>query len=249
MKRELVMALALIAAVAVTGIARAGDLDPPGPPMSTMKDLVDVEPRIPLRNLFTLTPVAITQSGSYYLAENIFALPNAHGVEITTDDVSLDLRGFTIYGNTGVGSLDGVHVTGSRYNISISNGSVRDFVGDGVDGIDMLNSRIENLRVYANQGDGIKAGTATIASSVAEVNLGNGFVARHGSVIVHCVARGNTQAGYNLTSAAMHDSTAYANSNWGIVAADSLIRGGLCLDNLSGAIDATGGLVVDTYAP
>ena len=40
-----------------------------------MKDLDDVEPRIAIRNDFVgLIPIVISSPGSYYLAEDIFAL-------------------------------------------------------------------------------------------------------------------------------------------------------------------------------
>lgn len=126
--------LALTAMTLIPALAYAGDLTPPGGPVApTMKNLLDVEPRMVIRNdTVPFTPIVISAPGSYYLGEDIQALPARHGIEITASDVTLDLNGFTIRGNLEVGSLDGIHVTGDRMNIAIFNGNIRSFLGHGV---------------------------------------------------------------------------------------------------------------------
>src|SRR5579864_3177056 len=44
-------------------------------------------------------PVTISQSGSYKLSSNlVIADPNANGIQITADNVTIDLNGFSIIG-------------------------------------------------------------------------------------------------------------------------------------------------------
>lgn len=200
----------------VPGVS-GGDLDPPGGATApTMKDLDDVSPRRILRNDFvTLTPIVISEPGSYYLGEDILGLVGEHGIEIDSSDVTLDLNGFAVRGNTEVGSLDGIHVTpdtggNDRGNITIRNGTVRDFGGTGIDASDSRNGLIIDVRAYRNGlgasgGAGIFAGAAyTVRSCVSSENrsagqpfMGDGIRAGHGSTIINCAAIENDGTGIN----------------------------------------------------
>src|SRR5262245_27942704 len=72
-------------------IAFAGSLEPPGPPAPT---LAEVEPRIAIHA--GDLPMNIGSPGSYYLAENIST--GGGGITIAADNVSIDLKGFTLQG-------------------------------------------------------------------------------------------------------------------------------------------------------
>ena len=104
-------------------IARAGDLEPPGPPAPTMKTLDEVESRVAIRQSdFGPTGFEISESGSYYFLENV-TVPG-DGIQVTTTAiaVTLDLNGFTLAGaDVGVG----IRATGTTF--AIQNGTVRDF--------------------------------------------------------------------------------------------------------------------------
>ncbi|MEK6642427.1 MAG: hypothetical protein AABZ08_00840 [Planctomycetota bacterium] len=105
----------------------AGNLTPPaGPVTGTMKDLATVEPRTPITSL----PFTISSPGSYYVAKDLTGTSGQHGIAIASSDVSLDLSGFTLRGIPG--SLNGIHVSGSRAKIRISNGIVCNWGGGGI---------------------------------------------------------------------------------------------------------------------
>jgi hypothetical protein len=159
----------------------AGDLEPAAPPGPTMKPLDIVEPRTPVSAL----PFTIDTPGSYYLTANLIGSSGLDGITIETDDVTLDLNGFTL---TGVaGSLDGIKVLPDnpipfpRQNLKVHNGAVRNWGGGGVTGETLLNAQFSDLRIFNNGGHGIAVGPAcqvrrcfvkgNIGSGIRQVNL------------------------------------------------------------------------------
>ncbi len=187
----------------------AGDLNPPAGAVSpTMKNLDDVEPRTAIRNdLVAFTPIVISASGSYYLAENIDARPSQHGIEITASEVTLDLNGFSVRGNTEVVSLDGIHATGALLNIAVKNGTVRDFSGTGVAMSTADNSQVIDVRVnntgWGGAGtDGIALGEGGILSRCQVRDGGDdGFDTGAGCIVTYCTAMDNDNFGFFLGNA------------------------------------------------
>ncbi len=109
------MAAAIIAILATR--SAAGPLDPPGPPSST---LPLVEPRTPISSL----PYTISSPGSYYVTNALSSTTG--GITITTNDVELDLNGFTLTGTAGL-----YGISSSFNQITIRNGRVH-FWGIGI---------------------------------------------------------------------------------------------------------------------
>src|SRR5262245_40207879 len=88
-------------------------------------------------------PIVICQSGSYRLAENLtVGATNTNAIDITVNNVSIDLNGFTVSGPgdcvaatypvqcTNIGTGRGINGSGSK-NLTVRNGTVRGF-GAGV---------------------------------------------------------------------------------------------------------------------
>jgi len=225
----------------------AGNLDPPGAPAPTMKTLQDAEPRTPIRNDFnTLTPIVISQEGSYYLAEDILAFPGAHGIEITASHVDLDLNGFSIIGNTEVGSLDGIHADGEQ-EIVVRDGSVHLFFEGGIDFGTSSYCRIENVRVNSNDLSGglhvgidVGIGGQVIDSTAAD-NGWFGIRVQTAGIISRSQARDNAGDGLVAGSGSIVESSvAYSNTGTGISGFFTLVRGntainnGVAINNLNG---------------
>ena len=123
-------------------------------------------------------PLTITSPGSYYLAENITAAGD--GITITTDDVTIDLMGFTLAGGTGRGILVSGGL-GLRNNIVIRNGTVRDWGVEGVHALNARNAQLVDLQAYNNTGDGLAAGEgSTIAGCTARSNGSEGIFTQTG---------------------------------------------------------------------
>lgn len=96
-----------------------GSLTPPGVPVPTMKTLDQVEARTPISGATT-----ISTPGSYYLTGNI-NVASGNGINITTDNVTLDLNGFTISSTASAPSGNGVNINGLRSHVTIRNGNIR----------------------------------------------------------------------------------------------------------------------------
>jgi len=197
-----VLSLSTLALLITGGLLYAGPLDPPaGPVTSTYKTLTEVEPRTAIN--LTNTPgdadslFKITQRGSYYLTGNITGVPGRHGIEIVASGVTLDLMGFDLVGSAEVAALDGVSVTALNLtNITIRNGSVRGWGGDGVDVGNSSNNLLDGLRASANNGNGIAIGTgSTISGCSAYNNTAIGIWAVAGSTVTGCTAYSNNGDG------------------------------------------------------
>jgi len=90
-----------------------------------MKTLDQVEARTPIPASSSVYD--IITPGSYYLAGNI-TVSNTPGIRIYTDDVTLDLNGYTVKSIDASPSSVGIFLNSVRRNVTIKNGFIR---GDG----------------------------------------------------------------------------------------------------------------------
>ena len=109
-------------------LAQGPLMPPPGVPAPSMKTLDQIEARTPIPKS-PAVPIAgphftISQPGSYYLTGNI-TVSTGDAIVIVSDDVSLDLNGFTVRSTLdGVDIGAGVRVSGQRSHLSVRNGFV-----------------------------------------------------------------------------------------------------------------------------
>ena len=198
--------LGLFCVGSTSGLAQ-GSLTPPGAPAPTMKSLAQIEPRT---DVSTLPGGAgflhhITTSGSYYLTTNLTGVAALSGINIATNNVTLDLNGFTLQGVAG--SVNGISVQGATTNITICNGAVS---GWGSYGVSALNASSRNLVFeQLNVSASGQSGLFVYYSQVNRCNI-------------------STSGGYGIYAyySEVRDCTVRSNSASGIYADHSLVRGG-----------------------
>jgi hypothetical protein len=232
-RTAIVIGLGIAASAAVVSVL-AGPLNPPvGPVASSLKTLTEVEPRVavsavntPGDNDSTPSLYKITQPGSYYLTGNITGAIGKAGIEIVASHVTLDLHGFELVGvidGNGNGSLDGVAVyTAGRTNISIVNGTVRNWPMSGISMPTYIGSsgcRVERVRASDNTTAGIIVPPASIVAGCTVVGGSTGIRAGVGGVVTECSVTGTSVYGIFVDFAStLKDSTAHFNNGTGIYA-------------------------------
>jgi hypothetical protein len=146
-------------------------------------------------------PVTISQPGSYRLSGNL-TVPDSltTAVQITANDVTLDLNGFSIIGPTvctpnptmcnfsggGVGVHAGSFTVGvvAPNGVKVMNGTVR---GMGFHGVRLIGNQtvVERVIAHSNGGPGIVVGDGSVIDSVASLN-------GSGAALVGAIVRGST---------------------------------------------------------
>lgn len=139
-------------------------------------------------------PIIICQSGSYRLSGNL-TVPdgNTTGIQISADDVTLDLNGFSILGPVVCsvsgfpeqttcsqnGSITTAGIFSVNSNITVSNGTIRGFGGFGVL-LGALGSGVlvERVKAVSNASGGmdVEANSAIVTLCQSNFNGGNGFL-------------------------------------------------------------------------
>lgn len=155
--------------------AAAGDLNPTGPPDSSMTTLDEMEPRIPVQSLSGTKSAlfVISQPGSYYLTGNIDGEALKSGIEISVRGVTLDLNGFGLRGVNG--SLDGIVVTTAatdQRRIEIHSGSISDWGGSGIDAESSRATRIHDIIFSGGNGTALELGQDAEVSDCVFENIG-----------------------------------------------------------------------------
>jgi parallel beta-helix repeat protein len=195
----------LIGLLALPLLALAGPLDPPAGPIAPTPG---PEPRTAINA--TNTPgdadslYKITQPGSYYLAGNVTGEVGKHGIEIVASGVTIDLNGFDMVGVPAMGLFDGITATALNLtNITIVNGSLRDWGDEGIDfrNFGASGGVVERVVASGNAGDGISVGSgSTVANCTAYRNIRTGIFANGGGTIINCSAFDNFLSGISANN-------------------------------------------------
>jgi hypothetical protein len=205
-----------------------------------MKTLAQIEPRTPISAL----PFAITQRGSYYLTTNLTGVASG-GITISASGVTLDLMGFELVGGTGSGIL----VSGSRNNITVRNGTVRNWSDHGVGASSAANSQFDQLRARDNVVFGINVGAGSSVSDCQAVANNSGIVTASGASVSRCVVASNFNPGIDAGAGSMISGcTVYSNFGGILAGEGSTVIGCTVRQNNSSGIDAGGGSVVKDCA-
>jgi hypothetical protein len=196
--RAFLVLLPLAFSVQPSALRAQGSLTPPGPPAPTMKSLDQVEPRTAITNSSAVT---ISQPGSYYLTRNI-AVSTGDAVTIATNNVTLDLNGFTISSTDPAAAFKAIALAGNS-EITIRNGFIQGGVTNNTFG------------VYSGSGFGYGisySGQTPVDVRVADVSIsgcldsGIFLSTVDRTIVERCMVR--TAGGYGIVAWRVSDSTA-----------------------------------------
>ena len=182
--------------------------------------------------VITSLPYTITKRGYYTINSNLKSARN--GIVVNADNVTIDLKGYTISGS-GTGNYFGIYMNG-RSNVEIRNGTVRDFVnGIYEDSADGNSHRVINVRVFATPDNAIylKGSNNLIEGCTASFSAGWGISAGDGSLLIGNIASNNGQSGIGAGSGStVKNNTAFNNQWYGIrLEGYSLIDGNTAYNN------------------
>lgn len=245
-------ALALVAAAGSAIVAVAGPLNPPaGPVASTFKTLAEVEPRIAVNAANTPGDAnslfRITQRGSYYLTGDITGVPGKFAITIASDNVTLDLGGFTL-----TGGAMGVYVDAPpgvyRSNVTVRNGSITGCTSGGLNAKAADGGVLADLTVQSCPGGGISVGPFGRMERCTANYCGWGLTGQPGARLSDCQANHNTNWGVQLLDGAtIESSTASFNGFRGIDAwSEVTVRNCRVADNSENGIDGLDRCVVES---
>jgi hypothetical protein len=157
-------------------------------------------------------PVSINAPGSYRLSGDLDLGAGAtNAIEINADDVTLDLRGFSISG-AGLASGSGVAMAG-RTNVEIRGGTIEGFANSAIrDSSPTARAhRVIEVVVRDSGGDGIELVGAGHVIRDCEVSnsgsvggpLGVGILVGAGSAVRRCSALSNARDGIRLAEGSL----------------------------------------------
>lgn len=187
-------------------------------------------------------PATISASGSYKLTSSLSQLSTTlDGIDITANDVTLDLNGFTVIagkvcnwastGSSCPGSNTGqvlINISGSR--VTVKNGNVR---GSNGDGIDVTGDQVvlDGVNVSNTGWRGIYSSVShlppTIANSSVTLSGGSGFLSFAGGQVGGVVRNStfsNNYSGMQLDQGLIENVVASYNVAYGISAGGSTIN-------------------------
>ena len=232
-------ALALLSAFSLqpSALLGQGSLTPPGPPAPTMKSADQIEPRTPISS----APFIISASGSYYLTTNL-TVSSGNAITIATNNVTLDLMGFTIVSIASSASGNGILLTNSLSDTTIVNGHIRSGVTNNGSGVytgtgfaygifsasPLVNVVISKVSVAGVLDDGIYLGhgNGTLVEACTVKTAGdNGILASiiKGSAAIGC-------GGYGIYGDQVADCQAISSAGEGIYASTTALN---CYGNSS----------------
>ncbi|MFI4912305.1 MAG: NosD domain-containing protein [Sedimentisphaeraceae bacterium JB056] len=253
----------LLAALICCSHCFAGNLNPTSPPGSTMKTLDEVEPRIPISE--SDLPLTIKDPGSYYFAENIVFEGDGVGagnaaISIETDNVTIDLMGFSLDGNLNSKSTAGIY--SDRKCITVKNGQVKSFQfycinigGEASDNntIEKVNAMISDYPLTVGRNSTIRQCQSTFArqrSIRTDYNClvtdcvvangggfdGDGIFVQTSSIVSNCNVYIAKEYGiFAHYGSRVVDCAVYSSGKYGIYASDDTVVTGCAVRNCTGA--------------
>jgi parallel beta-helix repeat protein len=205
-----------------TCFAQGSLTPPPGAPAPTMLTLSQIEPRTPVDATHTgiggSAEFLITQPGSYYLTTNVVGVSSLHGINISANNVTLDLNGFSLQGSSS--AYDAIYIHASYTNVTVRNGNISGWsnasstYGYGVECY-ANNVILERLNVSANRYGIYLDSSGVVRDCNCHNNAATGIYVVTGKVS-GCEALNNAAIGIYVVAGTVSDCDALTNASYGI---------------------------------
>jgi parallel beta-helix repeat protein len=171
-----------------------------------------------LNLLLSQLPAHVPWPAAIKLAGTLTGIRNTNGITIASDNVTIDLNDHALVGVAQ--ALDGISIQGTRTNITVRNGSLLSWPGDGVDAGAAVNSQLRNLNAARNTGTGLRVGEGSLViGCTARTNTLDGITTSAGCRVIDCTTSRNGSEGLIIgTASTIEGSTAFENAANGISA-------------------------------
>lgn len=140
------------------------------------------------------SPYTINNGGSYIVVKDLTTAQNLNCITINTSNVTIDLNGHTLYGpgtTAGTGG-DGIH-SAAGDNITITNGSIRNFNGNGII-LNVAQAHINKVNVVGCSENGIGVDGGVIENNLVSQN---GFSGIYSTNTTYPAVIANNVVSYN----------------------------------------------------
>lgn len=215
------------------------------------------DPRTPIDSVLfqdfqngRFTEYLITEPGSYYLTGNIDNLVSGKtAITILSDNVTLDLNGYSLLGPqssptsnylapTGSpGNGHGIWLDGALLNVTIQSGTISSWGESGIKADETSGSIFRDLRLENNGTNGIEVGDKNLLLRCqSTLNLNDAILTSNGNNVINCTTMLNGGRGIVADSIGLIiNSAAFDNKSTGIeVNQNGMILGCVSSDNVIG---------------
>jgi parallel beta-helix repeat protein len=168
-------------------------------------------------------PQNITWPCTVTLAGTLTGRAGENGITIASDHVTIDLNGCALRGVAS--SQDGIHANTGFRGVTVRNGTVCNWMNDGLDLALADDVQIFGVQSLTNRFDGIEVGVGSlIKDSTAAYSGEDGIRAEAGSVLVNCTAARNDETGFNVdTGCTVTACNSYDNGGAGFVVGENCL--------------------------
>ncbi len=177
---------------AVVSLIAVGLIAIDSAPVFAVDGVVDINEAVIAQGGF---PFVISTPGSYRLTGNLSVPSGSDGIDVSADNVTVDLNGFAIVGSGGSG---GKGISSTNNQITVRNGTVTGMGGDGIVLGD--NAIVDGVHAISNGGNGITVGNSgMVTHCTVSANQSIGILLKgSGSMAIENSVKDNTSYGLQM---------------------------------------------------
>jgi hypothetical protein len=160
-------------------------------------------------------PATLSRPGRYKLTGNLKVPAGQYGIEVTQDEVTIDLNGFTISSNPPGEAVEAVLADGVT-GLKVMNGTITGFQGTAIYNFSGKFSSVENMRIISNGGTGVAAGTDSRVRNSTIANNDVGIACASSCLVEQSVIADSAGVGVAAQSGGTAIGNVIAGNNYGL---------------------------------